>query len=173
MRSVGIGAARPAASRQSGPARPARMATGIPARMPLNDVSGVLKSPWASTQTTPIATPAPAACCRPETTPMAAVSSPARTSAPSPLRRAAATRRAVSAPRRPMLSAVRPSSRLAGSRWASCGPVTSIPAARRRSAKPAASERVRAGAKTFATLVIPVGNGYQINPHGSAPAGTR
>ena len=27
----------------------------MPARMPLNDVSGVLKSPWASTQTTPIA----------------------------------------------------------------------------------------------------------------------
>ena len=33
--SVGMGAASPAAPRQSGPASPARIATGIPARMPL------------------------------------------------------------------------------------------------------------------------------------------
>ncbi|MCC2628132.1 MAG: hypothetical protein K0S14_1782 [Thermomicrobiales bacterium] len=32
--------------------------------------------------------------------------------------------------------------------------------------QPGRQQRVRPGAKSFAALVIPVGNGHQINPHG-------
>ena len=138
MLSVATGVARPAALRQRGPARPARTATGIPARMPLKDVSGVLKSPWASTQTTPTL------CPRRQPVPVRKLPQ----SRPYHRPRARGRHPRFGVPRRPnghirtrrpMFSAVRPSSRSAGSRCASWGPARLMPAARNCSGNPAVS----------------------------------
>ena len=79
--------------RKASPASPSAAASTIPCTLPEGDVSGVLRSPCASIQTTP---PAPRACAIPSSEPRATEWSPPRTSGSAPARAATATRRATS-----------------------------------------------------------------------------
>ena len=134
--------------------------------MPLNDVSGVLKSPWASTQTTPIAVAGPAACSSPDTDPDGGrvITYEYEGAIPVTARRgdqAGGVRAEASDVQRSAAFHLQRGIEMCLMRT---GETNAGGAQLVRQSR--CQQGVRPGAKSFAALVIPVGNGHQINPHG-------
>jgi hypothetical protein len=90
---VGTAGSRPVFIRRRVRHCPAAMATGIPPSMPLNVVSGVLKSPWASTKTIPTRSGFAVGpeCCKPLSIPRMELQFARRPTGREPLRRSSAT----------------------------------------------------------------------------------